>query len=204
MLVLSVLLGFFATSYSQDSTSTGSTMGRMDLPTPTSIQDLYTYDPITEMYIYSQMVGDFSISYPLILTTEEYRDLILNQQMKSYFKDKIDAADGRKEGSEELQKNLLPAFYVNSSFFESIFGGNTIEIIPQGSVEIDLGMLYTKQDNPSFSPRNRSNLSFDFDQRISLSLLGKIGERLQITANYDTQSTFDFQNLMIRLQYDSN
>ena len=50
-------------------------MGRMDLPTPTSIQDLYTYDPITEMYIYSQMVGDFSISYPLILTPEEYRDL---------------------------------------------------------------------------------------------------------------------------------
>ena len=178
-------------------------MGRMDLPTPTSIQDLYTYDPITEMYIYSQMVGDFSISYPLILTPEEYRDLILNQQMKSYFKDKIDAADGRKEGSEELQKNLLPAFYVNSSFFESIFGGNTIEIIPQGSVEIDLGLLYTKQDNPSFSPRNRSNLSFDFDQRISLSLLGKIGERLQITANYDTQSTFDFQN-QIKLEYTPN
>ena len=120
ILILSVLLGFFATSYSQDSTSTGSTMGRMDLPTPTSIQDLYTYDPITEMYIYSQMVGDFSISYPLILTPEEYRDLILNQQMKSYFKEKIDAADGRKEGAEELQKNLLPAFYVNSSFFESI------------------------------------------------------------------------------------
>ena len=178
-------------------------MGRMDLPTPTSIQDLYTYDPITEMYIYTQMVGDFSISYPLILTPEEYRDLILNQQMKSYFKDKIDAADGRKEGSEELQKNLLPAFYVNSSFFESIFGGNTIEIIPQGSVEIDLGLLYTKQDNPSFSPRNRSNLSFDFDQRISLSLLGKIGERLQITANYDTQSTFDFQN-QIKLEYTPN
>ena len=59
----------------------------------------------------------FSISYPLILTPEEYRDLILNQQMKSYFKDKIDAADGRKDGAEELQKNLLPAFYVNSRFF---------------------------------------------------------------------------------------
>ncbi|HCK06363.1 MAG TPA: cell surface protein SprA, partial [Flavobacteriaceae bacterium] len=101
---------------------------------------------------------------------------------------------------EEAQRNLLPTFYVNSNFFESVFGGNTIEIIPQGSVEMDLGLLYTKQDNPQFSPRNRSNLSFDFDQRISLSLLGKIGERLQITANYDTQSTFDFQN-SIKLEY---
>ena len=200
ILVLGVIISSFTTAYSQDSTSTGNTMGRMDLPTPISIEDLYTYDLITEMYIYTQIIGDFSISYPLILTPEEYRDLILNQQMKSYFKGKIDAADGRKDGAEELQKNLLPTFYVNSGFFESIFGGNEIEILPQGMVEIDLGLLYTKQDNPAFSPRNRSNLSFDFDQRISLSLLGKIGERLQITANYDTQSTFDFQN-QIKLEY---
>ena len=37
-------------------------------------------------------------------------------------------------------------------------------------------------------------------RRISLSLLGKIGERLQITANYDTESTFDFQNL-VKLEF---
>lgn len=184
----------------QDSTSTGVTMGRLDLPNPPSIQDLYTYDPITDRYIYTKTLGGFSISYPLILTPKEYQDLLLREQMRSYFKDKIDAADGRKEGAEELQKNLLPTFYINSNFFETVFGGNTIEVIPQGSVEMDLGLLYTKQDNPAFSPRNRSNLSFDFDQRISLSLLGKVGERLQINANYDTQSTFDFQN-QIKLEY---
>ncbi len=200
LLVIGIILSGFTTAYSQDSTSTGYSTGRLDLPDPVAIEDLYTYDAITDRYIYTRIVGDFSISYPLILTPEEYRDLIRGEQMKAYFKEKIDAADGRKEGSEELQKDLLPAFYVNSSFFESVFGGDTIEIIPQGSVEIDLGLLYTKQDNPAFSPRNRSNLSFDFDQRISLSLLGKIGERLQITANYDTQSTFDFQN-QIKLEY---
>ncbi|MAN58534.1 MAG: cell surface protein SprA, partial [Flavobacteriaceae bacterium] len=172
----------------------------MELPMPQSIEDLYTYDPITDRYYYSRTLGDFNIGYPVILTPEEYRDLILKEQMKAYFKEKIDAADGRKAGSEEAQKNLLPTFYVNSNFFESVFGGNAIEVIPQGSVELDLGLLYTKQDNPAFSPRNRSNLSFDFDQRISLSLLGKVGERLQITANYDTQSTFDFQN-QIKLEY---
>lgn len=200
LLVLSIIFGSYSVGFSQDTTATGSSMGRMDLPNPTSIQDLYTYDPITDRYIYTKTLGNFNITYPVILTPEEYKDLLLKEQMKSYFKEKIDAADGRKEGSEELQKNLLPTFYVNSGFFESIFGGNTIEVIPQGSVEMDLGLLYTKQDNPAFSPRNRSNLSFDFDQRISLSLLGKVGERLQVTANYDTQSTFDFQN-QIKLEY---
>jgi cell surface protein SprA len=50
------------------------------------------------------------------------------------------------------------------------------------------------------SPRNRSNLSFDFNQRISMSLMGKVGTRLNVNANYDTQSTFAFQNL-IKLEY---
>lgn len=184
----------------QDTTRTGHSMGQMDLPNPQSIRNLYVYDPISDLYIYNQMLGNFSISYPLILTPQEYQDLILREEMKSYFKDKIDAADGRKEGAEEEQRNLLPSFYVDSNLFETIFGGNVIEVIPQGSVEMDLGILFTKQDNPSFSPRNRSNLTFDFNQRISLSLLGKVGERLQITANYDTQSTFDFQN-QIKLEY---
>ncbi|MGO3181381.1 MAG: cell surface protein SprA [Aequorivita sp.] len=187
-------------SLAQDSTAVGNEMGRIDLPNPKSIQDLYTYDPITDRYIYTQTLGDFNITYPIILTPLEYEKLVQEEQMKAYFKEKIDAADGRKEGSEEQQKNLLPTFYVNSNFFESIFGGNSIEVIPQGSVEIDLGLLYTKQDNPQYSPRNRSNFSFDFDQRISLSLLAKVGTRLQVTANYDTESTFDFQN-QIKLEY---
>nr|WP_235904646.1 cell surface protein SprA [Patiriisocius marinus] len=200
LLVLTIILGGFTTAFAQDSTATGSSMGRIELPQSGSIQDLYTYDPVTDRYIYSQMLGNFDIGVPVILTPDEYRDLILRQEMREYFKTKIDAADGRKEGSEEEQKNLLPKFYVNSSFFETVFGGNTIEVIPQGTVEMDLGILYTKQDNPAFSPRNRSNFSFDFDQRISLSLLGKVGERLQVSANYDTQSTFDFQN-QVKLEY---
>jgi cell surface protein SprA len=33
-----------------------------------------------------------------------------------------------------------------------------------------------------------------------MSLMGKVGTRLNVNANYDTQSTFAFQNL-IKLEY---
>lgn len=184
----------------QDSTSTGHSLGNMQMPNPNSIVSKYTYDPVTDRYIYTESVGNFNINYPVILTPSEYQRLIAQENLRSYYKQKVDAHDGKKAGSEEEQKNLLPEFYVNSGFFETIFGGDTIEVIPQGSVEMDLGILFTKQDNPTFSPRNRSTFTFDFDQRISLSLLGKVGTRLQVTANYDTESTFDFQNL-IKLEY---
>ncbi|MGI9547827.1 MAG: cell surface protein SprA [Flavobacteriaceae bacterium] len=183
-----------------DSVQTGVALGRIAFEDPDSIVSKYTYDPVLDRYIYTESVGDFDISYPIILTPEQYFELVRKESMKAYFKEKSDAFSGKKAGSEEARKNLLPNFYVNSGFFESIFGGNTIEVIPQGSVAMDLGVIWQKNDNPALSPRNRTNLSFDFDQRISLSLLGQIGERLQITANYDTEATFDFQNL-VKLDY---
>ena len=183
-----------------DSVKTGVALGKLKMENPDSIVSKYTYDPNLDRYIYTVSVGDFDINYPVILTPEQYLELVRREGMKSYFKEKIDAFSGKKEGSEAARKNLLPNFYVNNSFFESVFGGNTIEVIPQGSVAMDLGVIWQKNDNPSLSPRNRTNLSFDFDQRISLSMLGKIGERLQVTANYDTEATFDFQNL-VKLDY---
>ncbi len=201
-LIITFLLTITAWSQQpvQDSIKTGFSLGKIKTAKPNSIQSAYTYDPITDRYVYTEKVGKFNINYPIILTPEEYKTLIAKENLKNYYKDKIDAFDGKKEGAEEERKNLLPEFYVNSNFFETIFGGNTIEVIPQGSVEMDLGVLFSRQDNPSFSPRNRSNFTFDFDQRISLSLLGKVGTRLQVNANYDTQATFDFQQV-IKLEY---
>ncbi|MDO7173434.1 cell surface protein SprA [Mariniflexile sp. AS56] len=184
----------------QDSVKTGFNLGSIKTPNPNSIESKYTYDAVTDRYIYTEKIGSFNINYPVILTPKEYYALVARESVKDYYKEKISAFDGKKNGADDAQKNLLPEFYVKSDFFESIFGSNTIEVVPQGSVEMDLGMLFSKQDNPSFSPKNRSNFTFDFDQRISLSLLGKVGTRLQVTANYDTQSTFDFQNL-IKLEY---
>ena len=185
----------------RDSTSTTFSFGSLYTPDPASIISKYTYDPLTNRYFYTSTIGDFNINYPVILTPKEFQELVLQDSLKQYYKDKVDALDGKKEGSEEAKKNLIPDLYVNSKFFETIFGSNTISVVPQGSVEMDLGIMYTKQENPAFSPRNQSNFTFDFDQRISLSLMGKVGTRLQVNANYDTQSTFDFQNL-IKLEFD--
>ncbi|NNE32616.1 MAG: cell surface protein SprA [Winogradskyella sp.] len=204
ILALAMLINSFAfaqeTEQEQDSTKTTYALGELKMPNPNSIVSKYTYDPILDRYIYTEKIGNFNINYPLILTPKEFQRLVLQEKLKAYYKQMADAAAGQKEGAEEAQKNLLPEFYVNSGFFETVFGGNTINVVPSGSAEVDLGVLFSKQDNPAFSPRNRTNFTFDFDQRISLALLGKVGTRLQVTANYDTEATLDFQQL-IKLEY---
>ena len=184
----------------QDTIKKGYDVGEIQMANPQSILSAYTYDPVTNTYVYTNSVDDFNINYPIVLTPAEYEKLRLKESMSQYFNQKLDAIDGNKKGSDDAKKDLLPRYYIKSGLFESIFGSNTIDVKPTGSIEVDLGLLYTKQDNPAFSPRNRTNTSFDFNQRISMSLLGKVGTRLQVNANFDTQSTFAFQNLL-KLEY---
>ena len=158
------------------------------------------YDPQTGNYILYEKIGDYYIKHPTYMTSEEYKEYRLQRDMLEYSKTKLNAISGRTKNSAEAQKNLLPTYYVNSNFFESIFGGNTIEVNPQGSILIKMGLIFQKVENPQLSERNRQSTTFDFDQEISASLNAKIGNRLKVTANFDTQSTFNFQNL-VKIEY---
>ena len=158
------------------------------------------FDPQSGNYIFYEKIGDYYLKHPTYMTAEEYKEYRLQRDMLEYSKEKINAVSGKTKNSTDAQKNLLPTYYVNSNFFESIFGGNTIEVNPQGSILIKMGLIQQKVENPQLSEQNRQSRTFDFQQEISASLNAKIGDRLKISANFDTQSTFNFQN-MVKLEY---
>ncbi|WP_231374047.1 T9SS outer membrane translocon Sov/SprA [Aureivirga marina] len=158
------------------------------------------YDPDLKQYVILEKIGDYYITHPIYMSEEQYKEYRLKKDMLEYYKSKISALNPKKEGSKEAQKDLLPTYYVNSKFFESIFGGNTVEVNPQATILIKMGVLSQRVENPQLSERNRSSFTFDFDQQISASLIAKVGTRLQATINYDTQSTFNFQNIL-KLEY---
>ncbi|MEE9350290.1 MAG: cell surface protein SprA [Flavobacteriaceae bacterium] len=158
------------------------------------------YDAETGKYIFLEKIGDFYVKRPIYMTADEYKEYRLQRDMIDYYKSKTSALDGLKKDSDAAKKDLLPKYYVNSKFFESIFGSNEVEINVQGNVLVKMGVLYQKQENPRLSERQRKSTSFDFDQQISASINAKIGTRLGVNINWDSQSTFDFQNL-IKLDY---
>ena len=92
------------------------------------------YDPQTGNYILMEKIGDYYIKNPTQMTPEEYKDYRLQRDMLEYSKDKINAISGKTKDASDVQKNLLPTYYVNSNFFESVFGGNQIDVNVQGSI----------------------------------------------------------------------
>ncbi len=157
-----------------------------------------TYDPDIELYLIEQKVSGEDITNPVYMTKEEYLDYILQKRVSDYYLKKSRNYDNtyrsRRLGLTNVAESFIPGIKINSKVFEKIFGGNEITLTPQGYASIDLGVRYQKIDNPQILERNRTQFDIDLQQRIQMSLLGKIGENLNLKANYDTQAGFAFEN----------
>ncbi|MFL9835104.1 cell surface protein SprA [Chryseobacterium sp. ST-37] len=156
------------------------------------------YDVKIGMYYVYPKIGNTITGPPIAMSPEDYKEFMLAEQSKAFYREKSDQYNlmFRKDKSDAAKKGLIPALTINNRLFESIFGSNKIEIIPSGYASFDFGGLYQKIDNPLILPQNRTSFTFDIDQRIQLGLIGKVGENLQLKANYDTQSGFAFENRM--------
>nr|WP_242589776.1 cell surface protein SprA [Kaistella haifensis] len=171
---------------------------RQDFSLPNPMRYEAFYDVTSGMYFLYPKVGNMVVGNPVSMTSAEYHQYMLSNQLSEYYKEKSSTHDlgSRKDQTDALKKGLLPSVNIKNKLFESLFGGNKIEIIPQGFASFDIGGLYQKIDNPLILPQNRTSFAIDIQQRIQLGLLGKVGENLQLKANYDTQSGFAFENRM--------
>lgn len=185
------------TSFSAQEKPADSTIIRQNYNLANPVHYEAFYDVATGMYYVYPKVGNLVTGEPISMTAEEYHQYIMSNALSSYYREKTNAQAGYKTDKDgAVKKGLLPSVTIKNKLFESIFGGNKIELIPQGFASFDIGGLYQKIDNPLILPQNRTNFAVNIQQRIQLGLLGKVGENLQLKANYDTQSGFAFENRM--------
>ena len=141
-------------------------------------------------YTIYEKIGDINYRPTSSMTFEEFKRYQERQQLKDYWKNRSAGLDGESAVS---GRNLIPPIYV-SPIFDRIFGGTYVEIIPRGFVTLDFGGRWQRINNPNIPIRQQRNGGFEFDQQISMNVVGKIGEKLQVTANFDNNNSFDFEN----------
>jgi len=158
------------------------------LSDPSNIQGEFVYDPVTDTYVYKQTMGEIDYRSPDYLNMEEYLEYDMNKSGREFFREKA------KEEDVGSGAAFRPKLYVESKAFDRIFGGNTIDIRPQGSAELSFGVNTTRRDNPAIPENQRRTTNFDFDEKIQLNVVGSIGDKLKISTSYNTEATFDFEN----------
>ena len=138
------------------------------------------------------------LSAPLLMSPEEYQEWSLKQSMQKYWRQKNQEAfenEGKnKFDFTDMHFDLGPA--------EKIFGPGGVQIKTQGSAEVKMGANMKKVDNPALAASRRKTFGFDFDEKINLSLNGKVGDKIDLNLNYNTEATFDFDSQNMKLKYD--
>lgn len=143
-------------------------------------------------YTIYEKIGELNYRPASSMSFEEYKQYQDRQILKNYWKSRARAQDGESAVS---SRGIIPKIYI-SPVLDRIFGGSYVELVPRGFVSLDFGGRFEKINNPAMPIRQQRNGGFEFDQQINLSVIGKVGEKLQVMANFDNNNSFDFQNNM--------
>ena len=173
----------------QDTTSTGWPMP--GLPTPPNWKTEVTYDPVTGFYILQRTVAGVPVGALRYLSEADYQKFKFSQLESDYWQQRW--AQGTSTSDRDCS-SIVPDMNITNPVLRDIFGSDQLEIRPTGSAELRFGLRYQHIKNPIVPERNRRTLAFDFDQKMQISAAGKLGDRLNLNFNFDTEATFAFEN----------
>ena len=170
----------------------------LDLKRPDNIRQTVEYDDSANVYYVGSKIGDSYLNVPLLMTPEEYQKWTEKRALRDFFRKK-DAENVQTKGEDkfsfaDMHFDLGPA--------EKIFGPGGVRIKTQGTAELKVGANIKSIDNPSLPIRNRKTTAFDFDEKINLSVNGKVGDKVNMNLNYNTDATFDFDTQNLKLKYE--
>ena len=168
------------------------------LPNPENITEEVTYDEDDETFRVGYKLGDYYIDVPTVMTPNEYNRMMMQRSLQSFYRDKyteeFNAQGDNKFDFTDMKFDLGPA--------EKIFGPGGVQVRTSGSAAIKFGYNRNKVDNPSLSVQNRTTGGFDFDEQINLNINARVGDKINMNLNYNTEATFDIDAKMIKLRYE--
>ena len=170
----------------------------LDLRSPENIRQQVEYDDSLNVYKIGSKLGDSYLNTPVLMSPEEYQAWSERREREQFFRKK-DAENVAAKGKEkfdfsDMHFDLGPA--------EKIFGPGGVRIKTQGTAELKLGATLKNIDNPSLPERNRKTTAVDFDEKINLNVTGKVGDKVNMSLNYNTDATFDFDTKNLKLRYE--
>ena len=169
-----------------------------DLIRPENMRQTVEYNDSLDRYIIGYKIGKTYVMAPIMMTPEEYRKWTEKRSFTDYYRSKSQEIL-REKGKDkfdftDMHFSLGPA--------EKIFGPGGVRIKTQGSAELKFGANIKNIDNPSLPIRNRKTTAMDFDEKINVNVNGKVGDKVNMNLNYNTDATFDFDTQNFKLRYE--
>ncbi len=203
-----------------------------DLRDPSIIEKNIEFDPVTYKYYVTEKIGTEYYRTPTVLTFDEYVKYKNKQQEAEYFErlsglskkrktdlvdplSKVDFSATQNNKLQMLIKSVgvngklpqipkLDAKKMGDNLIGLIFGDPpTVDIRPQGQIDLTLGGDYRYYGNPTIPTFARTTGGLLFNMDIQMRVTGKIGNKLNLNTAFNNKAQFDFDNIM-KLNYNTN
>ena len=147
--------------------------GSADLQRPENMKQTVEYNDTIDRYIIGNKIGGTYVGAPIMMDYSQYFKWSERQLMQDFWRSKneevVKTKGKEKFDFTDMHFDLGPA--------EKIFGPGGVRIKTQGTAELKFGATLKNIDNPSLPIRNRKTTTMDFDEKINLSVNGKVGDR---------------------------
>lgn len=176
------------------------------LAAPATIKKDVVIDSTLENVIISEKMGDMVLRGPISLSYADYVENRYQQNLKENWQALIGTRVLVKQTDaiEALFSKITNVdIYVpggGGALFRTIFGPPRINIRVNGSIDVKAGWATNYNSNASSFGGTGSQNDPVFDQQFQMNVQGTVGDKLQISADWSTQRTFEYEN-SLRIVY---
>ena len=172
-------------------------------PNQNVIQKTVTIDSTGNFVEIRQKVGNYETKVPLKMPIEQYVQMKLREEERRLWEEQgyaYELKSDKKDLSQLLSEITNIEIPLPQNAILSIFGEPKISLRINGAVDIYAAWRSEKTEGFTASLLGNTKNEPDFKQTVQINVSGKIGDKLEISADWNTERTFEYEN-QLKIKY---
>lgn len=169
----------------------------------TNIEQVVELESLDSPVVLRLSILDNDIRPPFVFSFGDYltylQELRLEQSWQEYAVRHVNEDEQAGRGSGGI--NLEIPVKIKSKTFQKIFGSGTVGLVVSGDIRIQAGIRREDRSEVQTALTRGSSTTFKMQQTQRFSVTGKIGEKVTVNVDQDSERAFDFDN-NVRLVYE--
>lgn len=170
-------------------------------PPPDYLKYDFAVDSASSFMVGSRKVRDPHYARPVVFDPQIYRDNKMERDfVQAWRESTVKRLFASQTGSGGSALEIQIPWRVRSKTFQRIFGGDRVGLRVTGNITINGGLRRQKDDRVTTTQNDRANYSFRIDQTQRFNIEGKVGDKVSVKIDQDSERMFDFEN-SLKLEY---
>jgi len=156
----------------------------------------FEFESLDSPVVIKRTQAEQSVQPPIVLSLSDYQQILLTQRQSTAWRDfvvhELEEEQQRQDGSGGI--NLDIPVKIKSKTFQKIFGSGTVGLTVTGDIRIQASLRRENRSEVRTVLGQGATTNFKMQQTQRFSVTGKIGDKVTVNVDQDSERAFDFDN----------